>query len=158
VAISGETVIAGAPFEDGGLGVPVYNAGVAYVFVNPNTILTIAKDGPALVEAGELITYSLNVRNGLSVTLTSLVITDAIPLGATYIGGGTLVGDVVSWTVSSLVSCQTITRQFVVTATTTITNSDFRVTASEGYTATGLLPVVTGMITDKSYMPVVLKP
>jgi uncharacterized repeat protein (TIGR01451 family) len=158
VAVNDDIVVVGALAEDGGPGDPIHNAGAAYVFVNPNTILTIAKDGPALVEAGELITYSLNVRNGLSVTLTSLVITDAIPLGATYIGGGTLVGDVVSWTVSSLVSGQTITRQFVVTATTTITNSDFRVTASEGYTATGLLPVVTGMVTDRSYMPVVLKP
>lgn len=98
------------------------------------------------------------MRNGLPVTLNSLVITDAVPLGATYIGGGTLVGDVVSWTVGSLAPGQTITRQFVVTATTTITNSDFRVTAVEGYTTIGVLPVVTVLITDQSYMPTASKP
>jgi uncharacterized repeat protein (TIGR01451 family) len=156
VAISGDTVIVGAPGEDSGSGDPLPDAGTAYVFVN--LTLTIAKDGPALAATGELITYSLNVGNGLPVTLTGLVITDAIPSGATYVTGGTLVGDVVNWTVSSLESGQSITRQFVVTATTTITNSDYRVTASEGIATTGLLPVVTVMITDRSYMPAMWKP
>jgi len=55
-----------------------------------------------------------------------------IPAGAAYVGGGMSDGQVVSWTVASL-RRKTTSRQFVVTATQTITNSDYRVSARTAY-------------------------
>ena len=79
--------------------------------------VSIAKSGPALVAAGSPITYTLTITNSASLTLTDVLISDTLPTGASYLGGGTLVGDVVSWTVPSLGSNEIITRQFAVTTT-----------------------------------------
>jgi uncharacterized repeat protein (TIGR01451 family) len=105
--------------------------------------LAIYKTGPAAVATGQPITYFLNISNNSDIALTGVIITDAIPAGATYLGGGTQVGSIVSWTVPNLIAGETITRQFAVLATSTITNSDYRVTVSEGYNAIGYVPVVT---------------
>ena len=78
--------------------------GGLYILRQTGRGLFINKDGPQTAVNGELITYTVHINNNLSVTLTGVVITDAIPVGATYVGGGTQVGNVVSWTVPSLVS------------------------------------------------------
>jgi uncharacterized repeat protein (TIGR01451 family) len=132
------------------------DSGAAYLYLNP-TALNIAKVGPPLSNAGAAITYTISITNNLPLNLTGLVLTDIIPAGAVYLSGGTLNGSVVSWTIPSLTSGQTISRQFAVTAASTITNSDFQVTAVENYTATGLLPVVTHPVTDRSYLPLFRK-
>lgn len=116
----------------------------------PRPILSINKHGPTLAPAGEPIVYALNVTNNLPFTLSDLVITDAIPIGSTYVSGGTQVGDVVRWTPATLGSRQTITRFFTVTATETITNYRYRVSSSEGYSATGSTAVVTAVETPIS--------
>jgi uncharacterized repeat protein (TIGR01451 family) len=88
-------------------------------------ILSISKSGPISVTAGSPISYTLTVTNSGGLIATNLVITDAIPAGASYIGGGTKIGSVVSWTVPSLAASSGVTRTtFIVTATQTITNSD----------------------------------
>ncbi|HRQ37884.1 MAG TPA: choice-of-anchor Q domain-containing protein [Chloroflexota bacterium] len=105
--------------------------------------LSIAKSGTELVATNTPITYELVISNLSGVTLTNVIITDALPIGANYVSGGTLVGNVVSWTVSNLLPGEVITEQFVVTATETITNQHYRVSADEGYIATGVIAVVT---------------
>ena len=103
----------------------------------------ISKKGPVTVTSGLPITYTLTITNNTFFTLTNVLISDSLPIGASYVSGGTLVGTVVGWTLPELATMNTLTRQFVVTATTTITNSEYEVTSNEGFTATGQVPVVT---------------
>ena len=120
--------------------------------------MNIRKSGPATAIVRSPITYTLEVANGgLPVTLTTVVITDVLPTGSSYVSGGTLVGDVISWTVPSLAVGETITRQFVVTATETITNSDYGVSASEGFSATASRSVVTLSLDHFVYLPIVMR-
>ena len=64
-------------------------------------------------------TSTLTITNEGVEQADNLIITDVLPAGAFYVGGGMLVGDVVSWTVSSLDAGISTTVQFVVTATET---------------------------------------
>ncbi len=105
--------------------------------------LAIAKSGPAYAEAGAPITYTLTVTNSSPVPATNLLITDTLPAGATYLSGGTLVGDEVRWTVPSLAGENHLSVQFAVSAQATITNADYGVSADSGASATGQTPVVT---------------
>jgi len=108
---------------------------------------------------GSPITYTLTVDNHSGVTVTNMVITDVIPMGASYVSGGTRVGDVVNWTVPSLYTSTRVI--FVVTASTTITNDDYYVTADEGITAVGQDVVVTVIEGQPDYeyiyLPLVLR-
>ena len=106
--------------------------------------LTISKSGPATAIAGAPITYTLTVNNLDPIRATnSVIVTDTLPTGASYVSGGTLVGNVVSWTVPELAPSRTLTVTFVVTATQPITNSDYGVTADGGYKRVGKETVVT---------------
>jgi uncharacterized repeat protein (TIGR01451 family) len=123
-------------------------------------ILTINKSGPTIVTASSPITYTLAITNSGNLTATNLVITDTIPAGAHYISGGTKVGNVISWTVSSLAANGGIAQAtFVVTATQTITNSDYSVTAEGGYRGIGNTVVVTKIRESfsQTYLPLILK-
>jgi uncharacterized repeat protein (TIGR01451 family) len=109
--------------------------------------LTITKSGPTTVTAPEPITYTLYVTNSGTYTASNLVITDAIPGGASYVSGGTPVGNVVSWSVASLAANNSTQATFVVTALTDVTNDDYRVSADYGISATGAVSVVTTVYT-----------
>ncbi len=126
--------------------------------LNGSPALSIGKTGPATAITGDLITYTLTITNSGLVTATNLIITDSLPSGATYVNGGTRIGNVISWTIPSLVGGGGVTQTtFVVTATQTITNSDYRVSTSGGYSAIGSVPVVVTINTNDVYLPIILK-
>ena len=104
--------------------------------------LSIGKTGPIIASPGDLITYTLIVSNSGGLA-TSLLITDAMPLNAHYVSGGTRVGNVVSWTVFGLNPSESLTRTFTVTATQSITNHHYRVCADGNYCGAGQVDVVT---------------
>ncbi|MGD9098953.1 MAG: right-handed parallel beta-helix repeat-containing protein, partial [Anaerolineae bacterium] len=107
-------------------------------------ILAIHKTGPATAEPGQAITYTLRVTNSGVYTASAVVISDALPVGAHYVGGGTLLpGDVVGWSLGSLAGGAQAQAQFVVTATETVVNSVYGVTCAEGVAAQGAEVVVT---------------
>lgn len=105
--------------------------------------LAIGKTGPATAIAREPITYTLTVTNNGTLTATDLVITDAIPASASYISGGTKVGQVVRWTLDNLAPASSTAVELVVTATETITNNEYGVSAEGGIAATGQEAVST---------------
>lgn len=107
--------------------------------------LTIRKEGPSQATVHDLIRYDLAVTNRTTTTLTNLLITDTIPLHASYIAGGTRNGDLVYWHVAALAPGTTVTNTFVVTATETITNRDYGVRAGGGLSAKGANAVVTAI-------------
>ncbi len=110
--------------------------------------LTIIKSGPITATVGAPISYTLHVVNSGNAAVTHLNITDTVPSGASFmqaLDGGDLVGDVVLWTLSDLAAGSDASVRFVVTATQTITNSDYGATADGGYVATGSVPVVTSI-------------
>lgn len=109
----------------------------------------IHKTAPASAEAGTSITYTLSITNSSPLTATTLLITDTLPPGATYLSGGTLEGNIVSWLVSTLAPSDTISLQFAVSASQTITNSDYGVMVDEGFYA-GTQAVVTEIAASPS--------
>ncbi|MGD9098951.1 MAG: choice-of-anchor Q domain-containing protein [Anaerolineae bacterium] len=130
---------------------------VATVIGSPE--LLIRKTGPATAIPGQPITYTLTITNNGTAPATGLVISDVLPLGAEYVGGGTLLlGDVVRWTIASLAGGGAQAQvQFAVTAIETITNEVYGVTCAEGVSALGSEPVVTAVQQWTIYLPAVLK-
>ncbi|MCL4302969.1 MAG: PKD domain-containing protein [Anaerolineae bacterium] len=109
----------------------------------PRSILIISKTAPATATMAAPITYTLRITNIGLAPAENLVITDAVPAGAVYVSGGSAANGVVSWVVPTLAGGAAVQASFAVTATTTITNSDYRVSASGGVSASGAVPVVT---------------
>jgi uncharacterized repeat protein (TIGR01451 family) len=144
---------------DGDLDAFVANWGANKVWLNQLApVLTIRKTAPATMVPGSLITYTLTISNTGTATATNPLILDRIPAGAHYVSGGSLNLPFVSWEVGELAPYSGIVSvHFVVTATETIINSDYRVSATGGYTATGSVPVVTVALQHSTYLPVVLR-
>ena len=115
------------------------NESLAAVTVVGEPWLTIHKYALASVLQGYPITYTLVVGNFGDVAATGLVITDIIPAGAFLrsVNGGVTANGVVTWTVSRLDPITEVAVSFAVTATETISNSRYAVTAREGVSATG---------------------
>lgn len=106
----------------------------------PCPALTLIKTGPLTATVNSPITYTLTITNTGDITATNLVLTDTIPANATYIGGGALVGNVVSWTIPSLgfvEGANSLSRTFSVQASQTITNNDYLVSADGNFSAAG---------------------
>ena len=111
--------------------------------VLPALFLTVTKSGPAQVATGEPITYTLDVHNAGLLDATAVVVTDTMPVGANYVAGGNFDGTTVSWNVSDLAINEHALLTFVVTATETITNSDYAVSAEPNFFNTGSPSVTT---------------
>ena len=113
--------------------------------------LAITKVGPATLTAGETITYTLTITNSGGLTATNLLVLDDLPSGASYVGGGTLAGATVRWDIPELPGYGGVAEvSYAVTATSTITNSGYSVSATGGHSATASEPVVTRLVDAKS--------
>jgi uncharacterized repeat protein (TIGR01451 family) len=112
------------------------------------------------VVAGEQLIHTIRVTNSGVLTATSVLITDALPIGSSFAwasDGSVQVGGIVSWTMSSLSGMGQAQRTFSVTATDTITNGDYRVWCAEGVSAVGSVAVVTEIGEFNIYLPLVLR-
>ncbi len=112
--------------------------------------LEIDKAGPAQVDPGDPIIYTLTITNLVPLTFTNLLVEDVMPANAVYVSGGDAPPNngVVSWTLPSLASESSAQVEFAVTATTSIVNIDYRVSAEGGTSAVGRSTVVT-LVGDK---------
>ncbi|MBN1139508.1 MAG: DUF11 domain-containing protein, partial [Anaerolineae bacterium] len=121
--------------------------------------LAITKSGPSAVMAGELITYTLVIANSGPLAASSLVITDALPMGGSFISashGGTVDDGIVTWMVLSLGPTEWLSRTLTVTATEAITNSAYGVSCAEGVMAMGNKPITTKLM-HRIYLPLVFR-
>jgi uncharacterized repeat protein (TIGR01451 family) len=121
--------------------------------------LTIAKLAPSAVRSSDWITYTLSVANQGGAAAAHLVVTDALPAHTDYVGGGTRVGDVISWTATSLEPGAAITFTFVVTPVggiKVIVNGDYVASAEGGYRAAGA-PVATLVDPLQVYLPLITR-
>jgi uncharacterized repeat protein (TIGR01451 family) len=105
--------------------------------------LSISKNGPAAAEPGNPFTYTLTLTNNGTLPATNLVITDVIPLNATYVSGGILDGNAVTWELLYLEPDKSAQVSFSVKAYTTITNDTFGVSADIGVSALGENSITT---------------
>ncbi|MCA9934435.1 MAG: PQQ-dependent sugar dehydrogenase [Anaerolineales bacterium] len=119
--------------------------------------LTINKTAPATVDPGVPFTYTLTVQNQHSYAVTGLLITDTLPAGTTYIGGGTLDNGIVSWSAPALAPAGSLTVTFAVTTEDTAVNDDYGLHLPEGYTYLGNSPVITFIAPEYVYMPLILQ-
>jgi uncharacterized repeat protein (TIGR01451 family) len=125
--------------------------------------LAISKSGPGTATANSPISYTLTIANYGPAGTGELLVTDTLPAGATYLGGGTLDENTVSWSLPDGLEPGEVTQTtFAVAATQTITNSDYGVWAVEGDGVKGMTPVTTlieEMIGDlwELILPLILK-
>ena len=95
--------------------------------VIPLADVMVAKSGPAFVLAAGNFTYTVSVTNLGPSSASSVVVTDALPAGLTFVsanGGGTDISGTVSWNLSTLVSGQAsnLTVTVIAPASGTLTN------------------------------------
>jgi uncharacterized repeat protein (TIGR01451 family) len=128
--LSGNSVV-------GTLTLQPYTSKILYPDLTPIPRLSIQASAPAWGVSGAPITITLTAGNSGLVTATNTVITNALPTGAFYVSGGARAGNVISWTVGNFAPNASVQVSFIVTATTTVINSDYRVSASGGYYAIG---------------------
>ncbi|MBN1814388.1 MAG: S8 family serine peptidase [Anaerolineae bacterium] len=98
-------------------------------------VLSISKTAASSAVDCTPLTYTIRVSNTGNVTATSMVITDAVPIGAGYLGcqGGTCgqSGGVVTWSALTAPPNQTVDVSFTVIAGYgTLVNSSYRVAGS----------------------------
>jgi|GEM_PF-1490987 len=127
------------------------------VTVTDKPILSISKSGPITAELGSLITYTLTVTNNGINDAIGVVITDAVPFGAIYVNGGTLLpGNIVSWTIPSLVANgNAVQVTFAVTVPTNIINNDYRASCADCISAIGDVAIRT--TSPIQYLPIIHK-
>lgn len=115
--------------------------------------LTIMNQGPASANAGTAIVYQLSVTNNVPISLTNLTIYNALPAGAIYISGGDgpPVNNIVKWTVANLRPDEVVTKELIVTAASSIINSNYWATTDEGANIKGNILVIT--IVDDQPLP-----
>ncbi|MBN2392422.1 MAG: DUF11 domain-containing protein [Anaerolineae bacterium] len=112
--------------------------------VVPGTLvgLQVSKTGPAIVGSGDLFSYTLTVENQTAMQLDDLVVSDTLPLSATFAsaipaGNWDAASHTITWTEASLAHDTVLTYTIVVTAPTesaTFSNSEYAAWASNWIT------------------------
>lgn len=107
--------------------------------------LTINIEAPPAVTQGSQVTYNFIIANHAPATLSNLVITNTLPVGAVYVSGGDSapLNRVVRWSLPTLAADSTATVQLIVNAQASLVNYDYRVTSQEGPIARGRVTAVT---------------
>ena len=119
----------------------VLGVGQPYTVTVVDPILSISKQiWPDPPGSNRELTYTLTVLNQGSLA-TSLVITDRVPAGVTYVRGGSEAGGLITWNVPQLDTGEFAQVTFTVyigdIADITILNDEFGVCSAEGVCATG---------------------
>lgn len=120
--------------------------------------LVVSKTAPLIVEPGEVFTYTITVHNTGPMPVSGLVITDTLPVGATYISGGVLADGVVTWTADALAAGESLAVQFAVTVEETAVNSDYGVRIAAGLSFRGTGPVITFINPEQMFLPLIFGP
>ncbi len=110
------------------------SASAQTVLTNPAFEVSKVRSGSGV--AGTVITYALSVSNTGNLTGTNLNVIDVVPAGVAYGGGGVFSSGQVSWTLASIApgtsgSIGWFTGTLTCAVDTTITNQQYRVTASD---------------------------
>ncbi|MDM8518921.1 PKD domain-containing protein [Anaerolineales bacterium HSG6] len=119
------------------------------VLIYGEPTFSLTKSGPVDALPDAPVTYTLILLNSGNDIAKNIVISDVVPTGATYVSGGTLQGNVVSWSVDPLDSGEQVSVEMVVSsgAVGQITNDTFSVVAidrlGQKVTATGQDSVTT---------------
>ncbi|MBE2222876.1 MAG: DUF11 domain-containing protein, partial [Anaerolineae bacterium] len=124
---------------------------------NEVAYLKVKKVAPLTAVSGQPFTYTLTAQNSGNFTMNNVTITDTLPADANYVSGGSLAGGVVSWPPFTLPPYGELSVQVVVTATTNVTNTDYRASADGGYAATGTAVVTFIEPVFPTYLPSVFK-
>src|SRR5437773_1636504 len=86
--------------------------------VNPLSITLTKTRSVATAGPGQTITYTLSYNNGGSVSATNVSLADFVPSDTTFqsaTGGGTLTGNLVTWSIGTIAAGGSGSRQFTVT-------------------------------------------
>ena len=145
--LSGNSVV-------GTLTLQPYTSKILYPDLTPIPRLAIQAGARGWAASGELITITLTASNNGTVTATSALVTNTLPVNAFYVSGGTLNSGVISWNAGNLAPNSSTQVSFVVTATTTVINNDYRVSASGGHSAIGTTIAVI-IDPQQVYLPLV---
>ncbi len=141
---AGEYII-GAQAENCG----AFAAGIHTIYISsgPDPDLSLSKTAPATSVANQPITYTLTIANSGALTATNLLVRDTLPSGATYLGGGSLVGNEVQWNLAELGGYgQTAVVSFTVSAASHIVNNQYSVEADGGFSSQNNSPVETRIV------------
>jgi uncharacterized repeat protein (TIGR01451 family) len=119
--------------------------------------IALFKQADPLVLPGGLLTYTLNIANHTNLTLTGVVITDSLPVSASFgavLDGGAWDGSQVRWDIASLAPSQSQTLHWVVNAPSQpgfqLTNDLYRVSAANFLTDTLGQPIATCVLRQLS--------
>ncbi len=128
----------------------------------PTASLSISKVGPSTAAEGQLITYTITYGNAGPNDSTSVVVSEAIPTGATFVSGTStpggaapvLAGSMLTWAVGSLPVGVTESVDFTVragcgSASGTIVNSSYSIAGTPGGAVSGA-PVTTTLSASSS--------
>lgn len=119
-----------------------------------NPVFTLTKSVAGTPVAGAPFDYTILVSNtsGL-VGATTVLVTDTVPSGASYVSGGQHAGGIVTWTVPTIPANQSASVSFSISACQTVTNTTYRVAGSDQGVGSGWGPVLVTQLAEPTIAP-----